>query len=504
MSRIRTICAAMVLLLAVAFTVSAETIAVRLETTDGNIVLGTTELTFVKFESSLGALDLRVRDIQELRFADGQVDALLLDGSSLHGRLAVEVWPVKTKMGDLKVPVEKLLWVGIGATSKQAAPRGAGPSPAPAGGGGAGAVEGGTAGEGSAADGRGGAGGKDGSGSPAAAPQPAEVRPPGGSADGGAGDPTPTEGSKFVQRRRVALRSSISALAFASDGRTLFVLNVTDSEVDVIPTSTFQVSKRIAVPGKGRRLSVSPDGSRLAALAENHLVVIDVAAGRVTKTIPAPLGATDVCLFGADTALVTTDGAQSASGFVSLSRQAPIATVRSGLTGWIREARNPRRLYTQSAVVYLPEAESASSGASVPVWTEYPEGGPPTEIAVSPDGKWGVSRVGTVFRLGRSLLGDVRPFTDLAPHSVAVFLADNRRLVLFVPGGAASTYEVPSFEKTASSTVGFQAYAGVASLDRNAAYVLGGQESFRGGPPTGAMGATGWPVADLYELEFPP
>ncbi len=91
----------------------------------------------------------------------------------------------------------------------------------------------------------------------------------------------PAAGSKYL-----------SPIALVADqaGKTLYVAEATAKQVAVVDIAGGKVTKSLALPAPATGLALSPDGKRLyvtCGVADGSVVVIDLPGGKVSATIPA-------------------------------------------------------------------------------------------------------------------------------------------------------------------------------------------------------------------------
>ena len=95
------------------------------------------------------------------------------------------------------------------------------------------------------------------------------------------------------------------------DGSALYFSNEVDHTLDVVPTKTLRVAKKIPLTGRPNNISITPDGRKMyvAITGRDAFVdVIDLEAGRVVKSIPT--------LGGVHNVYVTPDGRHLVAGMI--------------------------------------------------------------------------------------------------------------------------------------------------------------------------------------------
>lgn len=107
----------------------------------------------------------------------------------------------------------------------------------------------------------------------------------------------------------------------APDGSALYFSNEVDRTLDVVPTKTLRVAKRIPLSGRPNNVAITPDGRKVyvAIRAEGAFVdVIDTREGRLVKSIPTAGGVHNV--------YVTPDGKYVVAGMIAASTLTVIET----------------------------------------------------------------------------------------------------------------------------------------------------------------------------------
>jgi WD40 repeat protein len=238
---------------------------------------------------------------------------------------------------------------------------------------------------------------------------------------------------------------SVTALAFSPDGRRLYSSGA-DVSVRVWDAGAGTEVRLISLPGPGGafRLTLSPDGTRLAAAVTSAVHVFDADSGRPQGVRHLPQGATLVAFSpdGNEVATANTEGfrvwSATTGGLtrrVVGQRTAPTALAFTP-DGWLclgREDRSVRLLDLRygSRQIELPSQQA---------WTTAP-------MAFSPDGRLAASadRVEDVYLWD---LERARLLTTLRGHDQGVrrlaFSSDGKRLLSGGDDGTARVWEVPS------------------------------------------------------------
>jgi YVTN family beta-propeller protein len=115
------------------------------------------------------------------------------------------------------------------------------------------------------------------------------------------------------------------------DGSALYFSNEVGRTLDVVPTATLTVAKRIPLSGRPNNVAISPDGRKLyVAIRElgAFVDVIDLAAGKVVKSIPTAGGVHNV--------YVTPDGEHVVAGMIA-ARTLTVIDARTDNPLWSME-----------------------------------------------------------------------------------------------------------------------------------------------------------------------
>ncbi len=174
------------------------------------------------------------------------------------------------------------------------------------------------------------------------------------------------------------------ALLFTRDGRFAYIANNTAGEVDVIDTTTYQVT---SIPtGAGcRRLALTPTGDRLYA-TDNYgstVSVIDTATKQVIATIPVGVAPFDVGITPNGNEAYVTNQHDGTVSVIDTTTFTVIATIPTGmLCQQLKITPDGTKVFVQNG---FSNTVSAIDTATHTVIATIPVGNHPWTILLSPD-----------------------------------------------------------------------------------------------------------------------
>ena len=270
---------------------------VTVQTKDGNSSVGTTDVVQFVLESSLGKTTLALKDIQAIRVVSGDVIVSASDGSTLKGKISLDFWKVKSKLGDFIIKTEdiqQLFIQGIrpASVAVPAAPVGA----------------------------------------PAATPKPANP------------------GLKPV--KSLKLSATISRALRSVDGKKLYLLNASDSKLLIVDVEGFQIEKEIALTGGETTMSLAPGGTTVVTAGKRTVTVVSLTQAKAIRNFAIESDINEVCAVDEST-LVAAAGGQTM--MISISKQAVVQKTSGGGTSRLYLSKDGRRIHSGSGTILLPD-----------------------------------------------------------------------------------------------------------------------------------------------------
>jgi len=173
-------------------------------------------------------------------------------------------------------------------------------------------------------------------------------------------------------------------ILFTLDGRFAYIANPSAGEVDVIDTTTYQLTS-IPTPGFARRLCISPAGDRVYVSnnGDNSVSVIDTATQQVIATIPVgrrPLGSA-ITPNGEE--VYVTNAQDGTVSVIDTTALTVIATIPTGIRPQrVVITRDGTKAFVQNG---FSDTVSAIDTATHTVIATIPVGHRPWTILASPD-----------------------------------------------------------------------------------------------------------------------
>jgi hypothetical protein len=392
------------LFLALVLQGSDVVVGVQIQTKDGNSVNGTTDVASVQFESSLGKNTVQLKDISRIQLNGEEAVLSTFDGTSLKGKISQSTWKVKTALGEFTLKNADITLITIRGV--MAAPR---PAPAP---------------------------------SPAPAPAPGAV--PGQAP----GVPKVEKPAGLVPDKTLKITAAVTRALPSADGKKIFVLNASDSKVLVVDLAKLETEKEIALAGGETVFSIAPSGNVIMAGGKRTITAASIATGKVTKTFSIEMDVVDVCAID-DTTLLAS--ASSNLLVISIPKQAVVNRINAA-GGRLYPARGGKKIHMPGGAILLPDkAVGRDELAYAPT-----RGGSGYDLSISPDGRFGVSPHGQVYRLGKSFAADMVDLGKVEVHWGAAWAPSRKRLFLVTSLGFVKEYDTDSWELARSWFLGYQ------------------------------------------------
>jgi YVTN family beta-propeller protein len=176
------------------------------------------------------------------------------------------------------------------------------------------------------------------------------------------------------------------ALLFSQDGRFAYVANNTVGEVDVIDTTTYQVTSIPTGPGC-RRLALTPTGDRLYATDNygSNVSVIDTATNQVIATISVGVAPFDVGITPNGNEAYVTNQHDGTVSVIDTTTLTVIATIPTGmLCQQLKISPDGTKVFVQNG---FSDTVSAIDTATHTVIATIPTGHHPWTILLSPNNR---------------------------------------------------------------------------------------------------------------------
>jgi WD40 repeat protein len=253
----------------------------------------------------------------------------------------------------------------------------------------------------------------------------------------------------------IPVGGTIGQLVLSGDRTNLYYLDLTGSVLGRINTRTLRRESAIKLLTNTDALALSPDGKTLAALGQagTMLQVIDAGKLEIVARIRLPRKGHDLALGDDGFAYVAGAGAEWADIFVVDLRKFVVTATWGGVwsKSFIRLSTDGRRLYVSSQGVVPGTLDALVLSRKL---TEQPVsrraanhdklalGG---EIVLSPDGRFGLCKTGTVLRLSAEKDADMRLHLRLEPFLSAAIDVAGKTAYLLSRDGTLAEYTYPDF-----------------------------------------------------------
>jgi hypothetical protein len=438
------------------FVQEPATVTVSVMTKDGNTVTGTTEVTEITVETSLGKLPVAMKDITNIRWVENFWVVATGDGTSLKGKLSLESWKLKTKFGELTLKTSDISVLAIQGVRVPVPVPVPVPAPGPA------------VAPGPAAPIRG------------VAPKPAVPQPP-------------APGLKPA--KSVPLASAITRSIRTADGKRLYLLNASDSKVIVVNLETFEKEKEIALAGGESSLSLAPSGNLLVAAGKRTVTTVSPKDGKMQKSFPIEGDIVDVCATDDQTVVASTNNGIV---LVSLPKQAIVGKIFGG-GGRVQLSKDGKRIYAGGGSFLLPDK---AQGREELMASGF-RGGVSTDFSMSPDGRFAVAPQGVVYRLGKSSVADMVEVARVEMHWSAAWAPGSKRLFALTSLGFVKEYDTETFEMTRSWALGYR--MAEAFSDEGGTHLIGFGQPVPGGQTSETQRYANQQAitGDLFQFEIP-
>lgn len=306
-------------------------------------------------------------------------------------------------------------------------------------------------------------------------------------------------------RAVIPVDGPLSSLILSPNGKWLWFLNAAESKLGRVDTTTLKRDRELSLTPGTEVLALTLDGQTLYSLAPaipavsglpvekiSRLQVIDPLQMVVRKTLPIPVSVYDLAV--ADSGRVYLSGAPVSA--LASGRYAPKAewtaitvldvakekVVASWGGVWsrsfIRLAPDQGRVYVSTQGVTPGSLETMVLPASLdekpvlyasPARSEHSLGG---SFLVTPDGKFLLSKTGTVLRLSASKAADLAFAVSIHPFLDAVVAPELRAALVLTAAGNMEHYSYPEFQLRGSYGLTGAAYRMAFDAQRGRLYVV--------------------------------
>jgi WD40 repeat protein len=242
-----------------------------LSTRDGNVLVGTSSLDVLKFETSLGVLQIKLAEVENISPVQEQTVSLRLrDGTILRGKIVSADWKIKTRFGEH--PVDPANIQGLSIT-RRAAPAAPAVGNTPTG--------------------------------PVLAPAP-----------------------KLLHA--LSLKAPLKDLRISGDGKKLYVLNPPKGALLIVNAATVAVERELHVDPAPSALALGPAEGTVAVGAKGKIYLVDTTTGQVARQFAIESEITCLDVTGPDSIYVGSAGAVLE---VSISKQAVVGKQERSAVG---------------------------------------------------------------------------------------------------------------------------------------------------------------------------
>lgn len=343
------------------------------------------------------------------------------------------------------------------------------------------------------------------------------------------GSPNPLDPGTIIKppepgRPRVLkLQAAIGDIILSNDRRWVYILNLSEGQIQRLDTRTFKLDNQIAKLSAGtEKMRKSPDGRFLYTCAApnghdyhnpnkgGRFDVVDAATFKVVGTIATPFSPWDMAADDRGYLYVTIGGGQSTKLPVIDTRKKEV------VAEWMKHLwhRNVIRISPDQQRLYLAVTDlSPLSMEAVAIPDDLTSG--PTRAAargpgraggrfsILPDGKVCVLASGQVLRLSSTPTEDLKPLNAIAPHaSLATDLGSNRVFV-GTAGKEIKVYSYPDFDLV--GTIPVDGIAHQMALDYRSGmlyYAVAGNSKTVGRLPPTRLDSKNLGVSDLHLLDI--
>jgi WD40 repeat protein len=330
---------------------------------------------------------------------------------------------------------------------------------------------------------------------PAVAPEQPDVSPP-----------PAAEGLRPVAV--VPVGGTVGNLLLSPDRAALYYLNLTDARLGRLDLTAPGRPRELPLAEGTEAVCLTPDGTTLyAAAPDGKVQVIDPRTLEVRKTLTTSAAPYDIAATDAGLVFLTGAAGDWTEITVVDANRGEVAAHWGGVwkRSFLQTSPDQKRLYVSTqgvtpglieglALPSRPEGKPAPYRS--PAAGKHPLGGP---LTITPDGKYLLSKTGTVLRLTGEADTDLEHAATLEPFLAAAVAPALRTVFLLTPDGGLKRYSYPDFKPQAASHLGVVAYQAVWDGGRHRLYVAGFDPASLAGRPR-ARGFGDIFVYDLSEV----
>ncbi|HZN60942.1 MAG TPA: hypothetical protein VFC90_00925 [Planctomycetota bacterium] len=427
-----------------------EHIVLAVRTQDGNDLVGTTDLSSIRIESTLGKFDVDIRCVNTFGKGKAFHQIFLLDGSDIRGTAQVPEFKVRTKFGEFAIKPDALASLAL-REIRAPDPRQPLPPAVPP-------------------------------GKPAPAP------------------PAPSSTPAIQPIGKIAVKSVLGEFRVSKDGKKLYALNLSEAKLLRWRLPGLEEDGAVAVVGVEKAVALSPSGTRIFAVGQKTVSILSVEPLALQKSFSVEVGMEDVCAVDEDTILTAGQGVVS----ISISKTAVTQKFNFSGPDRIRMSPNGDRAYCGDGLFAI----NRNAGGRVRIETMVLPRGmgvAPASMSMSSDGRFACSSSpdSRVYRLGRCWAASCTPLAPVDKHLVSAFSPDGSKLLLFTDEGFLKIYDTVDFKLQASHRLGVRAYQAVLDADGKSVTLAAAPEDAStarmGYDPQAKQGV----VVDLYRFEIP-
>ena len=423
---------------------------VSVNTLEDNVISGTAILNTFTFDSSVGKFELGYWDVVSIQRSEGKLLLNLKDGTVILGSMRLPDLKIMTQLGELTAGPDsiKSIWVNL--------PRGVRAEPAEPG--------------------------------PARVPPPQPKEPP-----------APVAPADLKPVSKAGLKSVLSNFIVSRDGRSLYAVNISDS--NLIRWSLPDIVQTGVVPLKGSEFAVaeSPEGKELVALGPRAVTVVSADNMQVVSSFQVECDLRDMHVIDGKSILAL--GSYGAV-LISIPKTAIVARIQASAS-WLNPGPSSDRVYSGWGAFVL---NRKASGETEVQWqcSDSLNMTHVHKLSVSTDGKFGASGPdGMVYRLGRCWTASLVPVARLEAHESSVFSPDGKHLHLFTGAGFMKTYDTEQFQLQSSKSIGMVVTQATYEPGGKTLLLTGSTQQKWGRVPIGANQYHTGRIVDLYRLEIP-
>ncbi|MBI1914579.1 MAG: hypothetical protein HYS12_07555 [Planctomycetes bacterium] len=284
-------------------------------------------------------------------------------------------------------------------------------------------------------------------------------------------------------KRIIATAGTVGNLMLSPNRRWLYYLNGTEGPLTRIDTESLERASDLTVGPGTEVLTMTPDGKTLVALAPagqergGKVQLVDAKKWEVRKTLPIDVPAFDIA--ADDRGRVYLSGARGDWTDVTVLDSATGAVVARWGGVWaksfLRLSADQKRLYVATqgvnpgsidALVIPGKLDDKPATYRSPARNEHDLGG---DFVVGPDGRFLLSKTGTVLRAGVGQGSDLRYETTLVPFLAAAI--DGEAVFLCTEDGSLRRYSATDWKRQAIYRLPGVGYQAVSDAKQGRLYV---------------------------------